>query len=222
MKTNKELDTYLYRASHDVRRPILTIIGLVKIAEFTPCPSEQSDIRQKITSTALLMDKMLDKLKMVYGLRAPIELQNFNFSLYLSDLVETMQKLYPATQFQLQTSDNIWLFSDIRFVDMVFLNIVENACIFNDANSSIHISFEEDEKFISVNIEDNGIGIPEEYKYEIFEAYTRLSEKSVGSGIGLYIVSKALSKIGGNVRFNSRVDEGSIFKVKLPRIYSGY
>jgi signal transduction histidine kinase len=222
MKTNKELDTYLYRASHDVRRPILTIIGLVKISEFTNCPNEQSDIRQKITSTAQLMDKMLDKLKMTYGLRASVELQSFNFSQYLSDLVETMGKFYPSTQFQLQKSDNIWLSSDIRFVDMVFLNIVENACIFSNAHSSIHISFEEDEKFISVHIEDNGIGISEEYRYEIFEAYTRLSEKSVGSGIGLYIVSKALSKIGGSISFNSKVDEGSIFKIKLPRMYSGY
>jgi signal transduction histidine kinase len=222
MKTNKELDTYLYRASHDVRRPILTIIGLAKIAEFTPCPNEQSDIRQKITSTAQLMDKMLDKLKMTYGLRDSVELQSFNFSQYLSDLVETMRKLYPSTQFQLQKTDNIWLSSDTRFVDMIFLNVIENACIFTNANSSIRISSEEDEKFIYVNIEDNGIGIPEEYRHEIFEAYTRLSEKSLGSGIGLYIVSKALSKIGGSISFSSKVDEGSVFKIKLSKIYSGY
>jgi signal transduction histidine kinase len=222
IKTNKELDTYLYRASHDVRRPILTIIGLVKIAELTKCPNELVDIRQKITSTALLMDKMLDKLKMTYGLRAPIELQTFNLSQYFENLVETMHKLYPSAQFQLQKSDDIWLSSDTRFVDMVFSNIVENACIFNNTDSSIHISFDEDDKFISVNIEDNGMGIPEEHKHEIFEAYTRLSEKSIGSGIGLYIVSKALSKIGGNVKFNSNVDEGSIFKIKLPRMYPSY
>jgi signal transduction histidine kinase len=168
------------------------------------------------------MDKMLDKLKMTYGLRDSVELQTFNLSQYLSGLIETMRKLYPSAQFQLQKSDNIWLSSDLRFVDMVFLNIVENSCIFNNTDSAIYISFLEDDKFISVIIEDNGIGIPEEHKHEIFEAYTRLSEKSIGSGIGLYIVSKALSKIGGNVKFNSKVDEGSIFKIKLPRMYSGY
>ncbi|HEY8933609.1 MAG TPA: HAMP domain-containing sensor histidine kinase, partial [Cyclobacteriaceae bacterium] len=222
IKTNKELDTYLYRASHDVRRPILTIIGLVRIAELTTSSCEQSDIRQKITSTAQHMDKMLDKLKMTYELRMPVELQTFSLSQHLLNLIETTRKVYPHTKFQMEQTDNIWLSSDIRFVNMVFVNIIENACIFNNDIPSIHITFEEDEKFVYVNIADNGIGIPEKYRNEIFEAYIRLSEKSIGSGIGLYIVSKALAKIGGNVRLSSDVDDQTVFRVKLPRMYSGY
>jgi signal transduction histidine kinase len=217
IKTNKELDTYLYRASHDVRRPILSIIGLAQIAEFAIDIHEQSDIRKKIIATARDMDKMLHKLKMTYELRASVEKQTFDLYEYVSVLSQDLVKFYPSAKFQIAKSGDTVLTSDIRFINMIFLNIMENACVFRHVDSGINVNIEGDADYISVNIEDHGIGIQEEYLTSIFEAYTRFSERSIGSGIGLYIVSKALSKIGGSINVRSIVYEGSVVKVRMPR-----
>jgi len=217
MKTNEELDTYLYRASHDVRRPILSVIGLAQIAEFAVSADERTDIQRKIISTAQEMDKMLNKLKMTYELRATVEPETFDLFQYIEDLSRNVGKSYPHTKFTLTKSGDVTFASDMRFITMVFLNLLENACIFCRVNAPVNIEVTGELDYLYVRVTDQGIGIQEEYLDRIFEAYTRFSERSVGSGIGLYIVSRALAKIGGRVQVESVLHEGSTFTVKLPR-----
>lgn len=68
MEINKELDTYLYRASHDIRRPIRTLLGLNNIAQLNADPEQMKQLFSKVHSTAMSMDKMLFKLQMAYEL----------------------------------------------------------------------------------------------------------------------------------------------------------
>ncbi|HEY9049261.1 MAG TPA: ATP-binding protein [Ohtaekwangia sp.] len=216
-RTNEELDTYLYRASHDVRRPILSIIGLAQISAFAASADEQADIQQKIISTAQEMDKMLNKLKMTYELRAPIDTETFDLYLYITELAHTIGSFYPQASFTISKQGEAMLASDIRFITMVFLNILENACVFSHQHPQVHIDIRGEETTLQVSVTDKGIGIQKEYQSRIFEAYTRFSERSVGSGIGLYIVSRALTKVGGRISVQSTANEGSSFIVQLPR-----
>jgi signal transduction histidine kinase/predicted negative regulator of RcsB-dependent stress response len=217
MKTNEELDTYLYRASHDVRRPILSIIGLAQIAAFAQSPEEQLDIQQKIISTGQEMDKMLNKLKMTYDLRANMESAVLDLYQYIEGLSKSIGKFYPQAKFMITKSGDMSLTSDLRFITMVLSNLIENACIFHHQVAEVKVEVTGEPNYIYVRIADNGIGIQEEYRERIFDAYTRFSERSVGSGIGLYIVARALAKIGGDIEVESILYKGSTFTVKLPR-----
>ena len=69
---------------------------------------------------------------------------------------------------------------------------------------------------VKINIEDNGLGIAEEHKSKIFEMFYRASEKSQGSGLGLYIVKETLVKLKGSIQLDSNLGQGSRFTIRLP------
>jgi signal transduction histidine kinase len=69
---------------------------------------------------------------------------------------------------------------------------------------------------LKIQIEDNGIGISDEHLPKIFEMFYRASEKSQGSGLGLYIVKETLDKLGGSIQVKSTHGHGSIFSLEVP------
>jgi signal transduction histidine kinase len=71
-------------------------------------------------------------------------------------------------------------------------------------------------KSLKVSIEDNGIGIASEHQEKIFEMFYRASEKSQGSGLGLYIVKETLEKLNGKIEVSSSIGHGSKFQFEIP------
>jgi signal transduction histidine kinase len=102
---------------------------------------------------------------------------------------------------------------------VVLKNLISNAINYSDPNkteSYIRISIEQENGFYSIQIADNGIGIPEDQLEHIFEMFYRANESSQGSGLGLYIVKETIEKLKGKVEVESSKGEGSTFKIKIP------
>ena len=217
-KINKELDTYLYRASHDVRRPILTILGLVQIASLVP-EKEREEIFDAIQKTATGMDKMLRKLQMAYALEkvgkrniVPIDINK-----HIALEIEEIRHDYPAMQIQIVEIDHIVANSNIHLIDIILTNILENACMFSKSvNDHITITIRRENDYASILIKDQGIGIEEEYLEKIFEPYVRCSVKSAGSGLGLYLARKAAKRMGGSISVASVINHGAEFAITIP------
>jgi signal transduction histidine kinase len=217
-KINNELDTYLYRASHDVRRPILTILGLVQIA-YRTSETERIEIFGAIQKTANEMDKMLKKLQMAYELekesrshRAPLNLKEF-IALKAAEL----QKEYPGMNFEFLETDQVTVESNANLINIIVMNILENACIFSmDRSDRVTITVHKENDVAYLSIKDYGIGIEADFIKEIFNPYVRCSNKSTGSGLGLYLAMKAAKMIGGNITATSKENEGSEFVVTIP------
>jgi signal transduction histidine kinase len=217
-KINRELDTYLYRASHDVRRPILTILGLVHVASLTT-ESERSKIFESIQKTAHEMDKMLKKLQMAYELEkenksnhAPLSINN-----YVSLKVAELHKEYPGMNFEIIETDQVIVKSNVNLINIIVMNILENACIFSaDRNDRVSIAIRNGNGRAYIQIKDQGIGIEPGFIKKIFDPYVRGSNRSTGSGLGLYLAMKAAKLIGGNITATSTVNQGSEFLVMIP------
>ncbi|HEY9006215.1 sensor histidine kinase [Ohtaekwangia sp.] len=217
VRLNSELDTYLYRASHDVRRPILSIIGLGQLAGLTHDENERKAIQQKIDNTARDMDKMLSKIHMAYELDKLEGIQSVNIREYIGTLVEQFKGLYPFITFTTEIENNVIVSANLKLLDIVFINILENACIFNNrTNPEIAIRTYRTQDFVEIYFRDNGIGIDPKYQESIFNPYTRYSDRSVGSGLGLHLVQKALQKLNGLVAVESTLYIGTEFKIILP------
>ncbi|SKC51139.1 ATP-binding protein [Ohtaekwangia koreensis] len=217
VKLNKELDTYLYRASHDVRRPILSIIGLGQLVGLAHDESERKAIQQKIDDTARDMDKMLSKIHMAYELDKLEGDQLINIKEYTISLTHRFKVLYPNITFKEELEDNIVINTNIKLLDIIFINILENACIFrNQVNPEITIKLFKTDSYIEIYFRDNGIGIDQKYIKAIFNPYARYSDRSVGSGLGLHLVQKALIKLKGYISVESTLYIGSEFKITLP------
>ena len=101
-------------------------------------------------------------------------------------------------------------------VRLIFQNLIENSIHFTRTDPEINIRVSENTGVLIIEIADNGEGILAEFQNRIFEMYFRANEKSKGNGLGLYIVKKAVEKLGGTISFVSRLDEGSTFTVTLP------
>jgi signal transduction histidine kinase len=216
-KINKELDTYLYRASHDVRRPILTILGLVQIASLTN-ESERIVIFNAIQKTANEMDKMLKKLQMAYELEKEKKSNRVRISInkYVGLKIEELHKEYPWMNFEIIESDQVIVKSNVNLINIIVMNILENACIFSVGHSNrVTITVRHGDGLAYIVIKDQGIGIEPEVIENIFEPYVRCSNKSTGSGLGLYLAMKAAKLIGGNITATSTVNQGSEFIVML-------
>ncbi len=72
-----------------------------------------------------------------------------------------------------------------------------------------------------IAVEDNGIGIEERYRAEVFNLFARATQKNVGTGLGLYMVKEAVEQMGGKIDLESEVNEGTTITVTLPSLNKG-
>lgn len=219
LKLNKELDTYLYRASHDIRGPILSIQGLVHLFNFSNSAEETKDLVNKIDSTAKGMDSMLLKLQMAYELNIRQEFEEVNIYDLLASTIAPLKERYPTTEFIVQCNNETKIYTNLYHLCVALSNVIENACIFRNPAfyvNKVQISVSQATGSLEIRIEDNGIGIPYDFFEKIFEAFQRFSTLSTGNGMGLYLSNKAISSIGGTIKVSSQVNKGSVFTIMLP------
>ena len=104
------------------------------------------------------------------------------------------------------------------------LNLLSNAIKFSKEGSSVHISIEESNEYIIINVEDEGIGILKEYHDKIFDKFFQVDKTSTrineGSGIGLSIVKSIVDIHNGYIKVDSQLGIGSKFSIYLPNIYN--
>lgn len=217
LRLNKELDTYLYRASHDVRRPILSIIGLGRLVSLARDDNERREIQQKIDITAHDMDRMLSKLRMAYVVDKLEDVQDVTISAYFSSLLAKFGDSHPGVIFDLTVSDPVTIHTSVSLLDVIFVNILENACTFrNPVNPRVAVNVITADNHLHIAIKDNGIGIDSKYLKTMFDPYTRYSYHSTGSGLGLHLAQKAVNKLKGTITVESTLYIGSEFRVKIP------
>jgi signal transduction histidine kinase len=215
---NKELDTYLYRVSHDVRRPILTILGLLQVAEITG-NDERTTIRKIIRKTANEMDRMLMKLQMAYNLDKEDKGDKLliNLNSYLKEKILELNKDFPGTVIDLKESVNVDIKLNLPLLNMVIFNILENACVFSlNGNNTVNVFLEGTDEDVLIRVHDNGIGIDQAFLDDIFEPYKRFHNKSTGSGLGLHLAKRAIRKIGGQIHVKSVLGKESEFCIYIP------
>lgn len=211
---NKELDTYLYRASHDIRRPISTILGLKNLSLHSQDALDMEQIFEKVQETAQSMDNMLFKLQMAYELN---KLDTVEF-LNLPDFIEEiLQKFHPQVMSRM-IKHNVILPKEAqiltvpRLLFILLENVIENAIIHNErkkgeAELNIFCDLRKEGPYIEIS--DNGPGIQHEFQERVFEAYFRINPQAHGSGLGLYLAKKAADKLGATFSLHSEQGKGT-------------
>ena len=111
-------------------------------------------------------------------------------------------------------------YSDEGRIRVIVNNLVSNAIRYHNpdaeqpfVNITAHLNGQ-----AKIVIEDNGIGIPEQYHQKIFDMFYRVSEKSRGSGLGLYIVKETIDRLSGNIEIESKPGLGTKFTIHLPNM----
>ncbi|HEX9331732.1 MAG TPA: sensor histidine kinase, partial [Anaerolineales bacterium] len=106
-------------------------------------------------------------------------------------------------------------------LQQVFINLINNAVKFSRQGGTVEVTVSESETEVLVDIVDSGVGIPEQATSHLFERFYRAKNVTIaeipGSGIGLYIVKSIVEELGGTIRVESVLNQGTTFTVSLKR-----
>jgi signal transduction histidine kinase len=109
----------------------------------------------------------------------------------------------------------IW--SDPYAIRQVLINLITNALAAMDSGGKITVSVRETDALAEIAVTDTGHGIPKENLEKIFEPFFTTKPPGKGTGLGLYVTSGIVGRIGGKIDVSSRVGRGTVFQVTLPR-----
>ncbi len=225
VKTKEELDLFLYRASHDLRRPLTTLMGLNQVARLSLDNQEAVQLFDKVGITAQTMDKMLEKLLMVNEIHeASVEpkAREINIKeLIKNTLAEYKEKLEAQTiQLQLSVEPQLKLKTLPKLLEIILKNLIENAMQFMRSNAKegayIKINAYKKNGILQLHVADNGQGIAKEDFSKVFKMYVRANTRSQGNGLGLYVVKKAIHALQGQISMSSSENEFTKFHILLP------
>jgi len=222
LKINTELDSLVYSVSHNLRAPLMSVLGLVSLAKIEPDPTAIHHYHELIEKSVNKLDDTLKEI-LDYSRNARLDLQltKIDFNEKTTETLEKMQYMSGVENIDIQVSINEQapFYSDYYRLSVVLNNLISNAIKYYDdskKNCFFHISITVDDKQAKLIFEDNGIGIDAEALPKIFDMFFRATNKTTGSGLGLYIVKEAVEKLQGVMVLESSVGQGTIFKIEIP------
>jgi len=222
-QANRELDTFLYQSSHALRRPILSIMGLIHLAGIETNKIRISEAVDKIETVLNGMDMMLRKLVMASEINmAKIKKEKVDFNAVLFEIKQELQSLIESKniQFKWQVNPKISYKGNPRYLNIILHNLIENAVNFQgnmgDNDPSVQVEVQNINSHLEIKVHDNGPGIPSEGLDKIYEMFSVATDRTPGYGLGLYLVKKAVDKLKGKISIDSQEQEGTTVQVSLP------
>lgn len=230
---NKAKSDFLSKMSHDIRTPLNAVIGMTELARLHMEDREKLlyDLDQIGISSQLLLSLVNEVLDMSKIESGKFELNNGNFNLrgLLKEVIclmgtqaEEKKQTFHVSMDELKHDRVI---GDYARVSQIFMNIMSNACKYTPEGGEIFISVSElpsgnsrlgRYQFV---FRDTGIGMSEEYLQHIFEPFSRANDSRIskisGTGLGMGITKNLVQMMGGEIRVESRMGEGSCFTVVL-------
>ena len=220
-KANDELDRFVYSTSHDLRAPLTTLLGLLELIKITNNPDEHIRYLNMMTTRIHEMDGFIKEITdYSRNTRLEINKESVNIKKILQKLEESFSILANDAKVKLscEIPDSLEVNTDKMRLSIVLNNLIANAIKYHDPGKDeryVKISSKEELGTIIITIEDNGIGISNQYQDKIFDMFFRASDMSTGSGLGLYIAKETIDKMGGQISFQSKQRMGSTFTILL-------
>jgi signal transduction histidine kinase len=225
-KTNSELDRFVYSASHDLRSPLKSLLGLSNmiiddVSSENTVQLEQLGMMQ--SSIMKLDDFIEDILDYSRNSREEVIRKAVDFKLTIDEIMKNLTYMDGADKIDLtiDIDQQMEFISDRARVNMVFSNLISNAIKYKDSskeNVYLAINIKCSNEFAIISIEDNGIGIDERNLDRIFDMFYRATSKSSGSGLGLYIAKEAIEKLNGTIEIESELSRGTKFSIAIPNL----
>lgn len=216
-----ELDKFSYSVTHDMRGPLLSILGAVEAAEHVDDIDEIRKMLRLMKESVRNLDDFIQSIHDYYNLnRGELEIKEIDFN----HLVKEQIKIFNFT----------YLMSDVRFITnieqretfrgdeisikLILNNLLSNAFKYqkrDNKNKEVELKVLVENGLAQITVRDNGVGIAENHLGDIFNMFFRASSQEVGSGFGLYNVNVAVTKLNGKISVDSELGKGTSFLVTI-------
>ena len=227
---NKELkeaydnmESFSYIVSHDLKAPLRSIDGFVKILA--------EDYAKQLDDYGLeLIDMIVANInRMNEFIKDILNYSKFNSNklrITKLELIPIIREIWLSINDKPKKSkldlpnQSLEVYGDSRLIHQVFQNLLTNSLKYvgKEDTPEIKVSFEQKEKFVKITLQDNGIGIPKGKEKEIFDIFRRMvsDDDYEGSGVGLAIVKKVIDRHGGEIAVDTNYTNGAKFDFTLP------
>ncbi|MBT1700160.1 HAMP domain-containing histidine kinase, partial [Fulvivirgaceae bacterium PWU4] len=218
---NQQLEQFAFISAHNLRAPVARIMGLGNVLNLgTIGPEERNRVYEKMVDTARELDRVVRDLNTILEIRknneSPVTEVFFHEELalvkrYIEKEIEDTRSVIRA-----DFSNAPRIYSVKPYVESVLQNLLSNAIKYRHPARTPVISLKTEavNGYICLTVADNGLGMDLElFRNKIFSLYQRFHSHVEGKGLGLYLVKSQILALGGKIEVESRVDEGTEFRV---------
>jgi signal transduction histidine kinase len=224
MEAARQQRNFLLSITHELKSPIASIRLVLETFQRRSLPPEKTE---RLIRSALLETERLNGLVSDLLLSAKLEAaykpheEALDLPQILEDLIETLDSKYPDARFHFDKRSAISPFrGDRTGMTSVMLNLMENAVKYSPKPADIEVSLEEMPDALILRFADQGHGIPDKEKPQVFGKFYRIgnedTRKTKGTGLGLYIVQQIVAAHDGRISIEDNQPKGTVFKIELP------
>jgi PAS domain S-box-containing protein len=222
---NSELEEFAYRTSHDLRSPLVSSLGLIKVARESLANNHLDKVYECLEfaeNSITGLEKLIQDILKLTEIRikeeppAVIDLPGLVESA-LTKITHLDTKSSIDKQVQLDYSGS--LVAKHTRLNLIIENLVSNAAKYRDTNESkpyVRVCAKERDQSLIIDVSDNGLGIPPERRKDLFKMFKRFHPKiAFGSGLGLYLIKKSADALNARIEFIEQ-NKGCCFRLTLP------
>lgn len=224
MKVNSELDRFVYSASHDLRAPLTSILGLVRLTKLDDDPENRKQYLDMVEKSIHKLDGFIhDIINYSRNARTQLASVPVDFRAVTSEIFEMLSFQDNSSKIKkiINVTGEGAFYSDRKRLDIVLYNLVSNAIKYHHTNHQdpwIKIEVSYSVRSAVIKVIDNGPGIRKDHIDNIFKMFYRADERSSGSGLGLFIARETVEKLKGTITVDSARGKGSTFTVQIPSL----
>jgi len=224
--TNRELESFSYSVSHDLRAPLRAIDGFALMLEEDHAPHLDAEARRYLSvirDNSKRMGELIDDLLAFSRLgRLPVATQEIDIESLVHEVVDEALTVPMDPLPRVDIGRLPPAHGDRALLRQVWTNLISNAIKYSSKNAAPRIEVT-GERSVAENwysVRDNGVGFNMQYADKLFGVFQRLhhADEFGGTGVGLAIVHRVVTRHGGRVWAEGRVDEGAVFSFTLPEV----
>lgn len=221
---NDELNTFVYKATHDLKGPLASILGLTQLAVDEVKDEAGKRYIAYIRESTGRLDMILnDLLRISKVTHVTPSYKKIDLNKVVQHIADNIKKSPYSDNVDIMTRINITedLVTDETLLVSAIQNLLDNAVKYKNTRAVKPYAMIEAHNYkdgVMISVSDNGCGTPKEIQGKIFDMFFRGNERSTGSGLGLYMVKKAVEKLHGDINFTSEAGVGSVFTLYLPNV----
>ncbi|WMJ74027.1 two-component regulator propeller domain-containing protein [Cytophagaceae bacterium ABcell3] len=224
-QTNKELNLFIYKSSHDIRGPLKSVKGLTELGKMELKERLAHSYLNMINDSVDRLDAITKNLiEIVEMTEADIDSCMVDFNQLVASVIEDgVEQECAVKNIKIDVTIEVEkeFYNDFKLLHTILKNIIDNSIFFYNPerpSSYIKIRIATYRNGIIITVSDNGLGIDKSVQDRCFEMFYRGSSLSKGSGLGLYVVQKIATRLEGFVKLDSNLNEGTSIDIYIPNL----
>lgn len=218
---NNELKQFSYIVSHNLNAPLSNLQGILKLVNYSVLDEHNLSLLRLMAESTKQLKMIIEHLSYTMIIKnTPVEMERVNLQNVLDKCLATLQmqiiEIHPLLSIQLEVAE---IKTKSTYIESIFLNLLSNALKYRSPTRLLQINIKS-EPYINgrtlITFSDSGLGIDlNRNKGKVFGLYQRFHDVGEGQGMGLFLIKTQISALGGSIEIDSKVDEGTTFKIVL-------